>query len=56
MVYDIAADNGKKFCECKKKGNDVILSTKQGDIELLDLMEQITNYRSAMKKRNKQKM
>ena len=51
-IYDIAAENGKKFCECKKDGNDIILATKQGSISFMLLMEQVMNRDIAYRMRH----
>ena len=53
LVYDIATENGKKFCECKRQGDYVVLSTKQGELTLLGLMEQISDQKKAKYRRNR---
>ena len=41
--YDIATEEGKKFCECVRNGDEVILITKEGPLRLLNLLEQVAN-------------
>ena len=53
VVYDIATDDGKKFCECRKTKYKVILSTKQGDISIMSLVEQVADPSAAYRKRKK---
>ena len=50
IVFDIYADNGKKFCECRKTNSYAVLSTKQGDICITDFIEQIYNSKSIIRK------
>ena len=53
IVFDIYADNGKKFCECRRTDSNAVLSTKQGDICLTDFIEQIFNNKSKLHKSKK---
>lgn len=55
VVYDIATDDGKKFCECRKSKYQVILSTKQGDISIMSLVEQVADPSVAYRKRKKKR-
>ena len=53
LVFDIATDDGRKFCECKKSKYQVILSTKQGDISIMSLVVQVADPTVAYRKRKK---
>ncbi len=60
MKYEIATEEGKKFCECVRNGDEVILMTKEGPLRLLNLLEQVANplvaeNRRAVGRRNKTK-
>lgn len=50
--YDIYAENGKKFCVVKKKGDEIILVTKQGELRINRLVAQIYCYDLALRMRN----
>ncbi len=50
--YDIATEEGKKFCECVRNGDEVILVTKEGPLRLLNLLEQVANPLVAANRRS----
>lgn len=50
--HDIYAENGKKFCVVKKKGDEIILVTKQGELRINRLVAQIYCYDLALRMKN----
>lgn len=51
--FEIATENGKMFCKCKKEGGTLVLIGKGGKLSLQQFMDQVCNPNLAMKLRGK---
>ena len=51
QIFEIATENGKMFCKCKKEGGTLVLIGKGGNLSLQQFMDQVCNPNLAMKLR-----
>ncbi len=38
--FNIETEDGKKFCRCRRVGNDIVYISKEGSVNISSLMEQ----------------
>ena len=55
VTYEIATEDGKKFCNCRIEGDITILTSKEGSLSLPLLLKQVTNPEVARTMRQKRR-